>query len=49
MLRANVDIVTLSRLMGWSSFSLSVASRYLKITNEDALKAHRQGGVDNWL
>lgn len=46
MLRAGVDLVTLSRLMGHSS--LTVLQRYLKQLDEDLQIAHKHAGpVDN--
>jgi integrase/recombinase XerD len=47
MLKSNVDLISISRLAGWSS--LSVAMRYIKQSGEDVKLAHRKGGVDNWL
>jgi site-specific recombinase XerD len=47
MLKSNVDLISISRLAGWSS--LSVALRYIKQSGEDVKLAHRKGGVDNWL
>lgn len=46
MLRAGVDIYTLAKLMGHAD--ITVLSRYLKLTDQDAARAHRQHSpIDN--
>ena len=46
MLKSGIDIVSLSKLAGWSS--LSVAQRYLRQSNEDVRLIHRlHSPVDN--
>lgn len=46
MLRQGVDLVTLARLMGHTSFK--VLQRYLKLLPEDLQEAHRRAGpIDN--
>jgi site-specific recombinase XerD len=48
MLRDGVDLVTLSRLMGYTT--IKVLQQYLKQLPEDLQEAHRRGSpVDNRL
>jgi integrase/recombinase XerD len=47
MLKSGTDLLTLAQLMGHSG--ITTLRLYTKLSRDDTMLAHKQGGVDKWL